>query len=151
MTAISPFLVEYKILPGYPGCCEQGERQRTEGLGSWHWHWYRTLVNDGSNCRCWLLLCHWGESHSSSVCPASCMEFPYAPCTLPIHLFTDILGVLTLPSTRLSSEDIELNQTQFLSLGACFLLWKQLFSAWATCQDHSGALKNTDARSSLVV
>ena len=32
--AVSPFLLEYKILSGYPGCCEQGEGQRTEGVGS---------------------------------------------------------------------------------------------------------------------
>lgn len=34
VTVVSPFLLEYEILPGHPGCCEPGEGQRTEGLGS---------------------------------------------------------------------------------------------------------------------
>lgn len=34
VTVVSPSLLEYEILPGHPGCCEPGEGQRSEGLGS---------------------------------------------------------------------------------------------------------------------
>lgn len=58
VTVVSPFLLEHEILPGHPGCCEPGEGQRTEGLGSGIQHWHRTLVNDGGHSWCRLLLCH---------------------------------------------------------------------------------------------
>lgn len=119
MTVISPFLLEYKILPGYPGCCEQGEEQRTEGPGSRHWHRHRTLVNDGSHSRCRLLLCHRGKPHSShgvlplALCLSICSSYSWS--------------ALSVPSTGPGSESIELDQVQFLPPGACFSLW-ELFS-----------------------
>lgn len=68
ITVTFSFLLEYKVLPGHPGSGEQGERQRTESLGSWHWHWHRSLVHDGSYCRCWLLLCYWGKPYCLGMC-----------------------------------------------------------------------------------
>lgn len=130
MTVIFSFLLEYKVLPGYPGSCEQGERQRTESLGSWHWHWHRSLVHDGSYCRCWLLLCYWGKPYCLGMCSVS-----YRGRSLGPWVF--LVCWQTHASTWPTSPHIDMSQTGFLFPGAFVLLWNSDSQTWPSASLRS--------------
>lgn len=115
--------------------------------------WFSTLAPAQDSCRWWqsqqvptsAMPLRWGTLFRC----VSCILCGKSPMSLALCLSVcsqTFLESHSVPSTGLCCEDIQLSHTQFFPAGACFLLWREWFSALAACQNHWGALKNTDTQ-----